>query len=327
VTPPTVAFATLAQDFFQRRLVAERGVSAHTLASYRDTFTLFLRDAEQRTGKAPTALTLEDLSAPIILAFLDRLETERGNSPRTRNLRLTALRSFMRYAAQRSVSRAGQHALCGLCRAGAQHEAPPFDARLHQSGRVRAALPNGRGDPGMRMIEGHRRPARPCRMSQERFSQGRWLLRYAAAPGDRAALQSISRSAAMMIVAPSKTMWTLPPLWTHRTRPQGFGNLANNARFPQRPHRSSLLCKKKKNEKQDHLHQLSTESDHLQAARAAVKEWHKMIPDDRLTPTVTNGWDTGATLTAPRVAPTAGGRNAYAAAARVRTRDARGDIT
>jgi hypothetical protein len=86
-------------------------------------------------------------------------------------------------------------------------------------------------------------------------------------PRRQAIAQPFSRSvgtAAMMIVATSKTMWTLPPLWTHRTRPQGFGNLANNARFPQRPHRSSLLWKKKKNEKQDHLHQLSTESDHLQ---------------------------------------------------------------
>lgn len=99
--PPAVGFPTLVQEFFQRRLVAERGVSAHTLASYRDTFTLFLRDVEQRTGKTPTSLTVEDLTAPTILAFLDRLETERGNSPRTRNLRLTALRSFMRYASVR----------------------------------------------------------------------------------------------------------------------------------------------------------------------------------------------------------------------------------
>lgn len=98
--PPAIPFPTLVQDFFQRRLVAERGVSAHTVASYRDTFTLFLRDAEQR-GKTPAALTLEDLGPPAILAFLDRLETERGNSSRTRNLRLTALRSFMRYASVR----------------------------------------------------------------------------------------------------------------------------------------------------------------------------------------------------------------------------------
>lgn len=101
MTPPAVAFAALVQDFFQRRLVAERGVSAHTVASYRDTFALFLRDAEQRTGRTPAALTLEDVSAPNVLAFLDRLETERGNSPRTRNLRLTAIRSFMRYVSVR----------------------------------------------------------------------------------------------------------------------------------------------------------------------------------------------------------------------------------
>lgn len=99
--PSAVGFPALVQDFFQRRLVAERGVSAHTLASYRDTFTLFLRDVEQHTGKTPASLTFEDLTAPTILAFLDRLETERGNSPRTRNLRLTAVRSFMRYASVR----------------------------------------------------------------------------------------------------------------------------------------------------------------------------------------------------------------------------------
>jgi hypothetical protein len=55
----------------------------------------------------------------------------------------------------------------------------------------------------------------------------------------------------LKIFARSKTMWTLPPLWTHRTRPQGFGNLAKNARFPQRPHRSSFSLKKKKNEEQN----------------------------------------------------------------------------
>lgn len=99
--PPTISFPTLVQDFFQRRLVAERGVSAHTVASYRDAFASFLRYVEQRTGRTATALTLPDLSAPLVLAFLDDLETERGNSPRTRNLRLTAIRSFMRYASVR----------------------------------------------------------------------------------------------------------------------------------------------------------------------------------------------------------------------------------
>jgi len=96
--PPKVAFPSLLQDFFLRRLIAERGVSGHTIASYRDTFELLLRYLERRTGRTPSALTLEDLDAPVILDFLDHLEAERDNSPRTRNLRLTAVRSFMRHA-------------------------------------------------------------------------------------------------------------------------------------------------------------------------------------------------------------------------------------
>ena len=94
-------FPALLQEFFQRRLVAERGASAHTIASYRDTFELLLGYAEQRTGRTPSALTLDDLDAPLILGFLDHLETERGNTERTRNLRLTAIRSFMRYVSLR----------------------------------------------------------------------------------------------------------------------------------------------------------------------------------------------------------------------------------
>ena len=98
---PLIGFPALLQTFFQRRLVAERGASAQTIASYRDTFELLLRYAEQSTGRSPSALTLNDLDAPLILAFLDHLETNRGNCPRTRNLRLTAVRSFMQYASVR----------------------------------------------------------------------------------------------------------------------------------------------------------------------------------------------------------------------------------
>jgi len=101
VRPPQIAFPALLQDFFHQRLVAQRGASAQTIASYRDAFELFLRYAEQSTGRPPCALTLEDLDAPAVLAFLDHLEAERGNSARTRNLRLTAIRSFMRYASVR----------------------------------------------------------------------------------------------------------------------------------------------------------------------------------------------------------------------------------
>ena len=98
------AFPALLQEFFHRRLIAQRGASAHTIASYRDTFTLFLGYAAERTGRTPSALTLSDLDAPMVLGFLDHLETERGNSARTRNLRLTAIRSFMRYASLREPS-------------------------------------------------------------------------------------------------------------------------------------------------------------------------------------------------------------------------------
>lgn len=99
--PPEISFPALLQTFFQRRLIAERGVSSHTIASYRDTFELLFRYVERRTGRAPSTFTLQDLDAPTVLAFLDHLEVERGNSPRTRNLRLTAIRSFWRYASLR----------------------------------------------------------------------------------------------------------------------------------------------------------------------------------------------------------------------------------
>ena len=81
------AFPALLQEFFHGRLIAQRGASAHTIASYRDTFTLFLGYAAERTGRTPSALTLSDLGAPMVLGFLDHIETERGNSARTRNLR------------------------------------------------------------------------------------------------------------------------------------------------------------------------------------------------------------------------------------------------
>ena len=98
---PTITFAALLQDFFVLRLGTQRGASARTIASYRDTFELLLRFAERRTGRPPSALTLPDLDAPLVLDFLDHLEKERHNSPRTRNVRLAAVRSFIRYASVR----------------------------------------------------------------------------------------------------------------------------------------------------------------------------------------------------------------------------------
>jgi integrase/recombinase XerD len=101
VRAPRIEFPQLVQDFFLRRLVAQRGASARTVESYRDAFELLFGFIEQHTGKPPSALQLADLDAPVVLDFLDHLETGRGNSPRTRNARLAAIHSFMRYAAVR----------------------------------------------------------------------------------------------------------------------------------------------------------------------------------------------------------------------------------
>ena len=98
---PQIAFPQLVQDFFLRRLVDQRGASARTVESYRDAFELLFGFLEQRTGTPPSALCLADLDAPAVLDFLDYLETGRGNSARTRNARLAAIHSFMRYAAIR----------------------------------------------------------------------------------------------------------------------------------------------------------------------------------------------------------------------------------
>ena len=98
---PQVGFAQLVQDFFLRRLVAQRGASARTVESYRDAFELLFGFLQQRTGKPPTALGLADLDAPVVLDYLDYLQTGRGNTARTRNARLAAIHSFMRYASVR----------------------------------------------------------------------------------------------------------------------------------------------------------------------------------------------------------------------------------
>lgn len=100
------SLAPLLQAFFTERLVTQRRVSPHTVASYRDTFRLLLGFAQQRTGKAPSELDLVDLDAALIAAFLDHLEHERQNSVRTRNVRLVAVHSLFRFAALREPAQA-----------------------------------------------------------------------------------------------------------------------------------------------------------------------------------------------------------------------------
>ncbi len=96
---PMSDFATLLERFFTQRLMKQRQVSPNTIASYRDTFRLFLQFARQRLRKSPSDLVFSDMDVTLVEAFLDDLEQRRDNSARSRNLRLSAIRSFFRYAA------------------------------------------------------------------------------------------------------------------------------------------------------------------------------------------------------------------------------------
>jgi site-specific recombinase XerD len=102
------SFATLLERFFIERLMRQRQVSPHTVSSYRDTFRLLLHFADRRLHKPPSDLALEDIDAPLITAFLDDLEANRKIKARSRNLRLTAIRSFFHYAAYEEPTHASQ---------------------------------------------------------------------------------------------------------------------------------------------------------------------------------------------------------------------------
>jgi site-specific recombinase XerD len=102
--PTSPSFASLVQEFFTDYMTRQRSLSPQTVASYRDSFLLLLRFAEQTLGKPATAFELSDLQPKFIASFLDHLERERGNSPRSRNIRLAALRSFLKFAARRDLA-------------------------------------------------------------------------------------------------------------------------------------------------------------------------------------------------------------------------------
>ncbi|MDB5705505.1 MAG: integrase [Sphingomonas bacterium] len=98
----------LIERFFIQRLMQQRNASPHTIASYRDTFRLLFAFAQARLGKPPSRLDLADLDAPFIGAFLDDLEASRSIGIKTRNLRLTAIRAFLRFVALEEPAYAGQ---------------------------------------------------------------------------------------------------------------------------------------------------------------------------------------------------------------------------
>lgn len=118
--------STLLHGYFTQRLISERHASAHTVASYRDTFRLLLRFAQDRLGKAPTLLAPQDLDAPFIGLFLNHLEKDRDNAAASRNIRLAAIHSFFRYVALQEPS-LGALAQRVLAIPSKRHHSKPID--------------------------------------------------------------------------------------------------------------------------------------------------------------------------------------------------------
>src|SRR2546425_2555304 len=93
------ALARTLRGFFTDHLPRVRGASPHPLRSYRDALALLLRFLAARRDRPVAVLDFEDITPEDVLAFLEHLETDRGNSPSSRNARLAAIHAFARYAA------------------------------------------------------------------------------------------------------------------------------------------------------------------------------------------------------------------------------------
>lgn len=105
--PSSPTFAALIQEFFGPYLLQQRSLSPRTVASYRDTFVLLLRYAEDTLAVPAHAFKITDMSAAFLAGFLDYLEVQRNNSVRSRNVRLAAVRSFLKFAARRDTAHLG----------------------------------------------------------------------------------------------------------------------------------------------------------------------------------------------------------------------------
>jgi site-specific recombinase XerD len=99
---PAVPLSPLVQAFFVEHLLRHKRASPQTVSAYRDTFRLLLGFLHATTHREPATLSLGELDAPTILAFLDHLEQQRKNTVRSRNARLAALRPFFRFVALRT---------------------------------------------------------------------------------------------------------------------------------------------------------------------------------------------------------------------------------
>jgi len=137
--PSSRSFSTLVQGFFCQRLLQQRNASPRTVAAYRDTFRLLLCYVQDHRSIAIESVTLRDLDAVLVCAFLDYLEQERHNSIRTRNARLAALRSFFHYAATQAPEDLPNIQRV-LAISGKRHDTPLLGFLTHQEvGAVRNA--------------------------------------------------------------------------------------------------------------------------------------------------------------------------------------------
>ena len=138
------------EAFFTQHMAGQRQASPRTIGSYRDTWRLFLGYALKKTGTAPASLDIAAIDAGLVSGFLAHLETGRGNTARTRNARLAAMRSFFKFAALRHPEHAGTIA-----------RVLAIPAKKH--GRAIRLLPHrGRGRSADRRT-GHHDVARPPR--------------------------------------------------------------------------------------------------------------------------------------------------------------------
>ena len=111
------------QRFFSHYLPVVKGLAANTVASYRDALRLLLCYAADRRKKSVDELNVEDLDEPLVLAFLDHLETARSCSASTRNARLAAIRAFFAFVAREDPSLLPQcHSIRGIPRKRTEHK-------------------------------------------------------------------------------------------------------------------------------------------------------------------------------------------------------------
>ncbi len=100
---PQFRLSSMVQSFFTQHLTEHKQVSPRTVTAYRDTFRLLFTFVQNKTGRAASDVEIQELDAPVILEFLDHLESARRNQARSRNARLSAIRSFFKYASVRDV--------------------------------------------------------------------------------------------------------------------------------------------------------------------------------------------------------------------------------